>query len=136
MSKCPCNSRKPYQNCCYPFHAGQQLPKTSLELMRSRYAAYAKGESQYIIETTHPENEAYLEDKVHWIMEIQHFTQSTDFKGLEIVSSEDKGNAGCVTFIVYLEQNGVDGSFKEESEFVREKGKWYYLKGEQHAKGA
>lgn len=38
---CPCFSGKPYGDCCKPFHDGQKLPQPQ-ELMRARYAAYAR----------------------------------------------------------------------------------------------
>lgn len=37
---CPCFSGKPYGECCKPFHDGKKNPQP-VEVMRSRYAAYA-----------------------------------------------------------------------------------------------
>ena len=130
---CPCCSHESYATCCYPVHIGLKNPESALTLMRSRYAAYAKNLPQYIISTTHKRNPDYFENKADWILSIAEFSHSTEFKGLEIISHDQKGDRARVTFIAYLEQNGVDGSFKEKSEFIREGGKWQYLRGVQHA---
>lgn len=101
--------------------------------MRSRYSAYVKNLPQYIISTTHTRNPDYFDNKADWILSIGEFSHSTEFKGLEIISHDEKGDKGRVIFIAYLQQNGVEGSFKESSEFIREGGKWLYLRGVQHA---
>lgn len=38
---CLCFSGKPYRECCKPFHDGEKLPEP-VQLMRARYAAYAR----------------------------------------------------------------------------------------------
>jgi SEC-C motif domain protein len=54
MSECPCGSNRLYSECCEPFHKGAQALSAE-QVMRARYAAYAKMELDYIFETTHPE---------------------------------------------------------------------------------
>ena len=66
---CPCHSGKKYQECCQPYHTGK-LPENALALMRSRYSAYALHLADYIMQTTHPHNRAYLSDKERWKKEI------------------------------------------------------------------
>ncbi len=51
-SKCPCGSGKKYKICCFRLHKGL-LAKNALELMKSRFSAYAVGDANYIIKTTH-----------------------------------------------------------------------------------
>ena len=50
---CPCGGGQ-YESCCAPLHRGEQRVSTAEQLMRSRYAAFAKGELEYLL-TTHPE---------------------------------------------------------------------------------
>ena len=51
---CPCGSRTPYDACCGRLHRGAALAETPEELMRSRYAAYAVGDVDYVFRTWHP----------------------------------------------------------------------------------
>ncbi|HEX5804075.1 MAG TPA: YchJ family metal-binding protein, partial [Azospira sp.] len=44
---CPCGSDQPYARCCGRWHAGEPAPSAEA-LMRSRYAAYVLGLSDYL----------------------------------------------------------------------------------------
>lgn len=127
---CPCGSRKLYEVCCAPFHLRKSLPKTALELMRARFAAYALNIPEYIIYTTHKNNAQYIEKKDLWMLEISFFSKSTSFDHLEVMDFKEDGNSGSVVFIAHLSQDGLDVSFKEKSLFVRENGLWLYLDGQ------
>ena len=57
--RCPCGGGDeglPYSRCCKPYHKGEKYPQDCVTLMRSRFTGYAKGEGEYIVKTTHPEN--------------------------------------------------------------------------------
>lgn len=130
--QCPCHSGKEYSACCGPYHEGQssgccgpyhkgQSPPTPLQLMRSRYSAYALGKVDYIIATTHSLNPDRAQSGKKWRESIQAFCNSTDFTGLEILEEGDS----TVTFRAIL---GEKGSYVEKSEFGQEGGKWRYKK--------
>jgi SEC-C motif-containing protein len=129
MKNCPCFSGKSYGECCKPFHDGR-LPDTALQLMRSRYAAYALNLPDYIIKTTHPENAQVEKDVVKWAKGISEFSKGTQFVGLEITDFAEEGDDATVTFVARLLQNGRDVSFGEKSFFKRINGRWFYLSGE------
>lgn len=129
MKNCPCFSGKPYAQCCKPFHDGR-LPDTALQLMRSRYAAYALNLPEYIMKTTHPDNAQYQKDKARWGKEISDFSTQCRFEGLEIVDFQEKGDAATVTFVAHLSQNGKDVTFKEKSNFEKVDGCWLYVNGQ------
>jgi len=112
---CPCGSDKKYKKCCYLFHKGKAKPKTALELMKSRYSAYAKGEVKYIIKTTAKEYQKELNEN-----EIKLFCQS-NFKKLEIIDF----NENMVEFKAYINEYILH----EKSEFIKENFEWKYLKG-------
>lgn len=128
-SPCLCGSKQKYKKCCKPYHDGI-FPKTALQLMRSRYSAYALKNPQYIINTTHPLNDEYKEDTKDWYLDICSFCDNTDFKGLEILDSKDDINESFVTFKANLEQDGRDISFCEKSKFLKVDGRWLYHSGE------
>jgi SEC-C motif-containing protein len=130
MSNCPCGASNTYKLCCQKYHGGQN-PKTALLLMKSRYCAFVRGEIDYIIKTTHPENPAYESDLAKWRRELLDFSKNTQFKGLKILSVEEpKGSVkATVTFTVNLIQQGQQANFTEQSQFEKVNGRWLYLDG-------
>lgn len=125
MSKaCPCFSGKLYADCCQPFHSGE-WPGTALQLMRSRYSAYALQIAGYIMETTHPSNPGFMTHKAEWARQIRQFGENTQFEGLHILHTEE----AYVTFKAFLKQRGRDASFTEKSYFEKIDGRWLYHSG-------
>jgi len=122
---CPCGSGKKYKKCCQPYHRGAQ-PANALLLMKSRYSAYALGQSRYILATTHPENPDYTDDTAEWLAGIEAFSVQTEFIRLEILEFVDGAAEAFVTFRAHF----GEGEMVERSRFVREKGKWLYHSGE------
>jgi SEC-C motif domain protein len=128
-TKCPCSSGENYSNCCESFHKGA-LPSSAVQLMRSRYSAYAYDLPEYIIETTHPLNPGYRHEQVAWKKEISLFSRASSFKKLEILDSQEKDDTATVTFVAHISQNGGDASFTEKSLFKKIDGKWLYHSGQ------
>ncbi len=113
--KCPCDTGKDYKECCGRYHKGE-IPKTPLDLMRSRYSAYALQLTDYVLNTERPCKE---ERRAH----ILHFTHHTTFLRLEILEH----TKNTVTFKAHLSQDGKDTSFTEKSYFTEVHGKWFYI---------
>ncbi len=128
MKPCPCHSGTNYSACCEPYHLGKH-PDTALQLMRSRYSAYALGLADYIMTTTHPHNPTYTQDKIQWKIEILHFCQNISFDGLQILEFTDGEKEAYVTFTARLKQQGQDASFTERSRFAKVDGRWLYVDG-------
>lgn len=122
---CPCGSRIKYKKCCAIYHKGA-LPKTALLLMKSRYSAYAVGDSNYIIKTTHPHNSDYTTDTKSWKESIDMFCRETEFLGLEILEFIDGVDEAFVTFKAQLSS----GDMVEKSRFLKVEGRWLYERGE------
>lgn len=53
--RCPCGTGLTYGECCYRFHSGEWVAPTAEALMRSRFTAFAVGNSQYLLDTWDPE---------------------------------------------------------------------------------
>ena len=89
------------------------------------YAAYALGgHADYLRSTWHPADADALR-----IAELD--TGDTTWKGLEIITAEQKGDRAVVEFKArFSEHGGPDMIHHERSAFVRHKGRWYYLSGE------
>ena len=126
---CPCCSAESYKACCRRFHEGR-LPENALQLMRSRYSAYALDIPDYIIATTHPANPHYSENRDAWKEDISQFSRSSSFRKLEILDFKEKGTLATVTFTAHIFQGSRDVTFTEKSSFEKVNGRWLYQSGE------
>ncbi|HEY9777773.1 MAG TPA: YchJ family metal-binding protein [Planktothrix sp.] len=106
------------------------MPENALTLMRSRYCAYARNLSDYIIATTHCDNKAFQSDTGKWKRELTDFSRNTKFDGLKILEFVDDFEIPTVTFTATLRQGDQDATFTEKSYFKKENGRWLYHSGE------
>lgn len=127
-NKCPCGSLKKYKKCCKVFHEGSSA-KTAEELMRSRFTAYILNDAEYIIRTTHSDNQDYTLNYEIWKKDIINFCEYTDFIKLEIFERIEDENESFVKFRATLQQDNLDASFIEKSRFLKVDNKWFYVDG-------
>ena len=125
---CHCCSGKEFEDCCQPFIGGIAKPSTAEILMRSRYSAYAVGAAAYLVKTTHSSTR-----KFHDTESIKNWAQSNIWQKLEIVSKsagEAKDKRGIVEFRAYfLDAHRQPQIHHENSNFVKELGKWFFVDG-------
>jgi SEC-C motif-containing protein len=115
---CPCGLGPPYDDCCGPLLRGEQQADSPERLMRSRYTAYARGDTAYVLQTWHSSTrpaELRLDPALHW-------------RALEVVSA--RGGLLDVEGEVEFRARSSAGVLAERSRFVREGGRWRYLSGE------
>ncbi|HEY5780265.1 MAG TPA: YchJ family metal-binding protein, partial [Lysobacter sp.] len=122
MTACPCQSDRPYAECCGRLHAGG-VAYTAEALMRSRYSAYALGHVDYLMATWHPDTrpaELDLGDAA-----------TTLWLGLEVKRHAVTGaDSAIVEFVARYRTGGTPAvRLHEISRFVREEGRWYYVDG-------
>ena len=113
QQSCPCGSGAVYDACCGRLHRGAGRAKTAEELMRSRYAAYAVGDTDYVFRTWHPRtrpDDLEPDPALTWT-------------GLEIVGAGED----WVEFVASYEHHGVAGELREHSVFERRGGRWVYV---------
>ena len=127
---CPCGSLKKYKKCCKPFHDKITFPKTALELMKSRFSAFAVLIADYIIFTTHENNSDYISYLKSWNQDIMNFSKNTRFERLEILDFIEGEVESFVTFKATLFQDNTDISFIEKSRFLKVEDKWFYVDGQ------
>ncbi|MCC5902235.1 MAG: SEC-C domain-containing protein [Halomonas sp.] len=118
-TSCPCGSNLPLQKCCQPYHQGVVAP-TPEALMRSRYTAFALNVRDYLLATWHTSTRpAQLPPD-----------PDTQWKALAIMAappaSDDKGR---VHFRAYFREPNGWHVLEEESRFVFEGGRWWYVDG-------
>lgn len=117
---CPCGSGAGYAACCEPLHDGARDAVTAEELMRSRYAAHAKGRADYLFRTWHPRTrppDVSVDPEVTWL-------------GLEIndvVAGGADEHHGEIDFTAQYLRAGQPGALHERSRFERRAGRWFYL---------
>jgi SEC-C motif-containing protein len=116
---CPCGLGDDYDSCCGRLHAGAAAP-TAESLMRSRYSAFAVGDTGYLLRTWHPSARPQtlaLDPALQWTR-------------LAVLEAHDGGPfdaAGTVEFRAIYVQDGQRGVLAETSRFLRHDGRWTYL---------
>lgn len=129
---CPCGSGASYSACCGSLHGGvaARLPSA---LMRARYSAYAVGNVDFIIRTTHPLNPHYNRRKGHWRAELISWCKRIQCDRLEIVEIQESEDSkeGYVTFRALLRIDGKPYTQNERSYFLKTAAGWLYRDGTQ-----
>ncbi|VAW90604.1 UPF0225 protein YchJ [hydrothermal vent metagenome] len=123
---CPCGSEREYEFCCGQFIETDQWPTTAEQLMRSRYSAYALKHRDYLVATWHPDTcpqdlDLYENAHVKWIR----------LKVVNIEAGSEQDQTGVVEFTATMKANGRAEKMTERSEFVKQDGRWYYLKAQE-----
>ncbi len=121
MTNCPCGSGHPLNECCGRYHAGAAAPDPE-HLMRSRYSAYVLGLEAYLLDTWHASTRPQSLDLA--------LDAALKWQGLTILSACQQGDQGRVEFIARYKVNGRADRLHEESRFVFENRRWYYLDGQ------
>jgi len=117
---CPCGLPESYADCCGRFHAGTATAPTAERLMRSRYSAFAVGDTDYLLRSWHPDTRPRR----------LRLDAGQVWTGLTILASTGGGllhTEGTVEFRADYTDHGTPGSLHENSRFRRESGAWRYL---------
>ncbi len=113
---------------CRAIIAGEAEAETAEELMRSRYAAYALCEVDYILSTHAPEAQDDVDREG-----IEEWSKSSEWLGLEVVESVGGGKddeTGEVEFIAKFRVQGADQVHHERASFRKHEGKWLFVEGD------
>jgi SEC-C motif-containing protein len=103
-------------------HDGTATAATAEQLMRSRYSAFAVGDTRYLLDSWHPSTRPpslRLDADVRW----------TALDVLGTVRGLLLDQDGIVEFRAHHAAAGGAGAQHERSRFVREGGRWFYLDG-------
>lgn len=120
IADCPCGGGA-YARCCGPWHDGTPAPSAQA-LMRSRYSAYVLGLEPYLLATWHastrpPSLDLAADPDTRWL-------------GLQVRHHETTGDTATVAFVARYKIGGRAHRLEENSRFVREDGRWYYVDGD------
>ncbi len=121
MKICYCGNEMTFENCCKPYINGIKKITTAETLMRSRYSAYAIGDADYLVATTHSSTR-----KKHKKSDILEWSKSNTWVRLEIITSTET----IVKFSAYYIDNHLKAQIHtEESTFIYEEENWFYVDG-------
>ncbi len=120
LQACPCESGKPYNDCCQPYLAQTTDTPTAEALMRSRYTAFTRGDEAYLRYSWHPDNcpkTIHLNEKTRWL-------------GLKIkntIAGGEHDQSGEVEFVARSKIDGKACRLHENSRFGRFNKRWVYI---------
>jgi SEC-C motif-containing protein len=118
---CPCGGGA-YAACCGRFHAGAE-PVTAEALMRARYSAFARGDTAFLIRTSHPMDRARQDPRA------LRAACAAGWSGLEIVAVAG-GGPDDRDGMVHFRACHRGGMLEERSRFIRDRsGAWIYRDG-------
>lgn len=127
-ARCPCCSGEPFGDCCSPVLQDHARARTALQLMRSRFTAFALDDTEHLYRTWHPETrpaEIETDPALRWNL-------------LEVLDVEAGGpfdRTGTVEFRAHwvprVKNQGKKGKIQEKSWFQRPSGLWFYQGGAQ-----
>ena len=131
----------PYELCCQALHDDEaaRLAAPPEDILKARYSAYIERKPDFIIDTTHPSNEEYDEDRDAWRARSLDFAAAAKFLQLVIYDSVPVDeethsitwNARIKVLDGLVDERLVETKdFVERSLFVKEDGRWLYLKGD------
>jgi len=130
---CPCGRPGNVTDCCGPYVTGACPAPDPESLMRSRYTAFALGTPEaleYLVATHHPDHRApdLREGLRASLAGVDAWEQ------LRVHFAEVDGEHGTVEFVATYRVAGDRKQLRERSEFVRERGRWFYTEGSRRQK--
>lgn len=114
-----------YDACCRPYLERMATPPDAERLMRSRYTAYARGDTDYVLETWHASTRPD---------DLKLAPPGTPHapKWLELTVHRHALSDEChatVQFTARYREGGRAFKMNELSRFVNENGRWFYVDG-------
>lgn len=133
-TSCPCGSGRSYATCCEPFHAGGE-PEDAEALMRSRYAAFVRGDHAHLFRTLHPDHDDHAAGASALALALARNAKRTRYEALRILDREapDADGIARVLFHVTMRIDARPASFAELSSFAHDGSGWRYVGGQTRA---
>ena len=124
---CPCGEKKTYMQCCKRYLSGKHNAPTAVALMRSRFTAFSKHQSAYIVRTASGtaaatlanQKNAICDENIQWLrLDIQ-----------QIIRGEVDDTYGEVEFTAYYRDKHhpkQTHQLHEHSVFEKRGSQWFY----------
>ena len=129
---CPCGTGVSYALCRQRYHRGEREAPDAEALMRSRYAAFAKAQTDYLWRTLHPDHPDRAAPEAAGLASIRRMCERVRYMGLTVLdrTAPDPDGVARVLFVARLFERGRDVGFMEASDFAHDGTGWRYLAGE------
>ena len=125
MQNCPCGSSKKYSLCCGPFLEGPKAPATPEQLMRSRYTAFTKADTEYLEKTMKGRPLQTFDARA-----TKAWADAVTWLGLTVLKAPiPEKDIGLVEFIARFKESGKECAIHELSTFQKIEGRWFYVEG-------
>lgn len=124
---CVCGTSREFADCCGPLLSGERTAATAEQLMRARYAAYVKGNIDFLCDSLAPSERASFDRGG-----AEQWSKEATWQGLEVLRTEAGGegdDTGTVEFIARYRVHGHDVAHHEIATFRREDGRWFFVDG-------
>jgi SEC-C motif-containing protein len=136
---CPCGGGS-FASCCAPFLAGDAVPPSAEQLMRSRYSAFALRDEAYLRATWHPSTLPVdpivdPDEKLQWLgLEVKSALRLRQRKANLPEQPDLTSTSDTVEFVARFKVGGRAHRIHELSNFVREPDsagvlRWFYVDG-------
>ncbi|MFP4306317.1 MAG: YchJ family protein [Desulfococcaceae bacterium] len=124
---CPCGSGDPLESCCGPILRGERPAETAEALLRARFTAFARRETDFVVETNHPDQRGADNRET-----VESWASATQWHSLdiqEVAGGGPEDDAGFIRFVAHYTEKGKEGEHAEEAEFRRKDGRWFFFDG-------
>jgi SEC-C motif-containing protein len=127
---CPCGTGRPLADCCGPFVQLAAEPPDPVALMRSRYTAFALGQTEWLWRSLHEGYEDRARPEAEVRAELARACRTYKYRGLWILDHDlPAPDRARVLFFVRLYEKGKARSFVERSDFQHQEAGWRYRGG-------
>ncbi len=122
---CPCCSGAPLDACCLPILKGKRKAETAEQLLRARYTAFTRVETDYILATHHSRTRGDIKRE-----EVEDWAKNSEWLGLEVqkmAGGQATDTEGQIIFLAKYRADGKEQEHWEHSFFEKENGEWRFL---------
>lgn len=123
---CPCSSGEDYDQCCAPLLSGAASAQTPEQLMRSRFCAFVKKNTDYLV-STHSANSR----PPQLALSLKSSIDTCEWLALRVMDApKPSQTTGSVEFVaVFRDNHGQVGQIHERSNFECIESNWFYTDG-------
>jgi SEC-C motif-containing protein len=100
-------------------------PTSPRALLEARYQAFVSGTIDFILESHHPETREQMDRA-----SIETWSKESEWMGLKIENEKIEGDKAVITFTVRYRRGAETVNHRENADFRKFEGKWYYFDSE------